>query len=219
MRISLLFIVFLFLFLSCGNSEKSEPTDNTSDNEVSDVFNDVDKDENVKIDDNGFNDDVVDDVSDEEIDDSDTDSAIEIPYCVDGECLVPEGSFMMGCTEEMDKDCEPNANNYHEVYLSEYKIDEYEVTITQYKECVDSGACVKLKDGVYYYLTYKTYFERGCLLGDPDVDPNLPMNCVSWGGAKQYCEWLGKRLPTEAEWEKAARGTDGRVFPWGNAGS
>ena len=245
MRISLLFIVFLFLFLSCGNSEKSEPTDKTSDNDVSDVQNDSVAEEDSQVDDSSFNDDgndieiedaatddnsvefdeVADEVEDEDVpdietDDSDSDSAITIPHCVDGECLVPEGSFMMGCTDEMNNEmykyCEDNAKPYHEVYLSEYKIDEYEVTISQYQKCIDAGACIDQKGGTYYYVAYDL---NDCLLGNPDADPDMPMNCVSWDGAKQYCEWLGKRLPTEAEWEKAARGTDGRVFPWGNIGS
>lgn len=243
MRILAAGLAFAFFIVSCSNLGKSEISDDTSDSEVSDVQNDSVAEEDSQVDESAFNDDgnnieiedaaddssvesdeVADeDVPDKETDDSDADSAITIPYCVDGECLVPEGSFMMGCTDEMNNElyeyCKDNAKPYHEVYLSEYKIDEYEVTISQYQKCIDAGACVKRVGDDYYYLTYETYFEDGCLLGDPKADPDMPMSCVSWEGAKQYCEWLGKRLPTEAEWEKAARGTDERVFPWGNIGS
>lgn len=230
-------ILLVVNLLSCGEDKKiiteaenySDLDSNIIDEDAIEDNDPVDNETNAATDDNSVeSDEVADEVEDEdvpdiEINDSDADSAITIPHCVDGECLVPEGSFMMGCTDEMNvegyEDCKLPAKPYHEVYLSEYKIDEYEVTISQYQKCIDAGVCIDHEGDTYYYLTYETYFEDGCLLGDPKSDPDMPMNCVSWEGAKQYCEWLGKKLPTEAQWEKAARGTDGRVFPWGNIGS
>ncbi len=115
---------------------------------------------------------------------------------------IPAGYFWMGCNDEIDSECKESEKPYHKVTLSTYKIDKYEVTVEQYKECVDAGVCEKRKDQL-------------CNFGVSGKE-NHPINCVSWVDAKTYCEWAGKRLPTEAEWEKAARGTDGRIYPWGN---
>jgi len=117
----------------------------------------------------------------------------------DGMCLIPAGSFWMGCNDEVDSDCESDELPYHEVTLAGYYMDKTEVTQGEFKKCVDAGECD----------------EPGCRW-DPTGTPNRPVVCVNWTEAGEYCAWVGKRLPTEAEWEKAARGTDGRKYPWGN---
>jgi formylglycine-generating enzyme required for sulfatase activity len=89
-----------------------------------------------------------------------------------------------------------------DVYLPAFDIDRFEVTVAQYRRCVADGAC-----------------DSGALLqGDQRYhrNPRNPVVNVTWRDASDYCSWAGKRLPTEAEWEKAARGTDGRRWPWGN---
>jgi serine/threonine-protein kinase len=116
--------------------------------------------------------------------------------------LVPAGDFTMGSIHY------DNEKPIHTVYLDAFWIDKYEVTNALYKKCVDAGKCTLPKETQSY--THNSYF------GNAQFD-NYPVIYVSWERAKIYCEWAGKRLPTEAEWEKAARGTDGRVYPWGNS--
>ncbi len=128
----------------------------------------------------------------------------EDQYCVDGTCedppdgmvAVPAGTFWMGCNEDIDAECEANEFPYHEVFLSAFAIGRTEVTAEAYIQCVDEGGCSPMQCG--------------------SPAGQLPATCVDWSQASGYCEWAGGRLPTEAEWEKAARGTDGRLYPWGN---
>ncbi len=109
---------------------------------------------------------------------------------------IPAGEFIMG--EDFTK---KSLGPRHSVYLDDYEIDQYPVTN-------------------FYYQTFVKETHReppqswmGSRL--PPGKGNHPVSFVNWFDANDYCEWAGKRLPTEAEWEKAARGTDGRMFPWG----
>lgn len=106
--------------------------------------------------------------------------------------FVPAGEFEMGAADK-----EKNEKPVHTVYVDGFWIDKYEVSNAQYQQCVLAGKCTD----VGYRNTVVADF--------PVTDP-------SWDDAVAYCAMMGKRLPTEAEWEKAARGTDGRNFPWGN---
>ncbi len=121
-----------------------------------------------------------------------------------GMVLVPAGEFWMGCNEEVDTMCKTDEIDGGNVYLNAFFIDKHEVIVADYRKCVKAGKCST--DGL---TTYKCNWEKS---GGEDY----PIDCVNWNQAKTYCAWAGKRLPTEAEWEKAARGTDGRIYPWGN---
>ncbi len=114
---------------------------------------------------------------------------------------VPEGSFEMGTSTGYDDE-----KPVHDVFIDAFFIDKYEVSNAQYAICVKSGKCnapidVSSSTRVIYY-------------GKPGY-ADYPVINVNWFEAKNYCDWAGGRLPTEAEWEKAARGTDGRTYPWG----
>ncbi len=124
------------------------------------------------------------------------------PRAPEGMSLVPAGKFTMGCP--LDK-CDERELPVHQVELDAFYIDTLEVSVGEYAACVKAGACTEIRDPSLKVCTQS----RG--------DPGLPMDCVSQLQAKSYCQWMGKRLPTEAEWEKAARGTDGRRYAWGNS--
>jgi formylglycine-generating enzyme required for sulfatase activity len=114
--------------------------------------------------------------------------------------LVPAGKFLMGTasgTPYGDADELPQ----HEVELPAFHIDRYPVTNRQFGEFV-------LRSGYTPEGEWQRYSSPAQL--------DMPVRCVSWNDANAYAKWAGKRLPSEAEWEKAARGTDGRLFPWGN---
>ena len=109
---------------------------------------------------------------------------------------VPAGSFMMGSDNEDEKPV-------HRVSVAGFAMDVTEVTTSAYAACVRAGRCSAPDTGAY------------CNYGHSDKN-NHPINCVNWDQATAYCASVGKRLPTEEEWEYAARGTDGRKYPWGN---
>ena len=119
--------------------------------------------------------------------------------------LVPAGEFLMGTADAIK--ARFNQKPQHAVYLDTFYIDKYEVTNSRYEKYVEANGGGTVEPA---------YLPTNLRLLDPSVHGDVPVTSIQWRSAKGYCKWVGKRLPTEAEWEKAARGTDGRIYPWGN---
>ena len=117
---------------------------------------------------------------------------------------IPAGAFTMGTNARgSDTDERPA----HRVFLDAFRIDRIEVTVASYKKCIAAGVCAKITSGDPG-LTDEEWFAS--------FRDAQPIREVSWSDADRYCRWIGKRLPTEAEWEKAARGPRETVNPWGD---
>ena len=131
--------------------------------------------------------------------------------------LIPEGKFIMGTSDEEEQLVTRQLGGgemvehprwfksekpQQEVHLDAFYIDEFEVTNADYQKFIDATG----------YPAPRHWANRKY----PEGEDNLPVVYVNWKDANAYCRWAGKRLPIEAEWEKAARGTDARIWPWGN---
>ncbi len=134
--------------------------------------------------------------------------------CPNGAVLVPGGKLFMG-----DDEATALERPVHQVTMSAFCIDLTEVTVAAYKACSDRGECKRAPvsnewDGLT--AAESRAYDPLCNARDPALRGAHPMNCVAWDMAATFCTANGKRLPTEAEWEYAARGSDGRRYPWGD---
>lgn len=119
---------------------------------------------------------------------------------------VPAGEFLIGASD-MDVNSQSNEKPQHKVVLSAYWIDQTEVTNSQYQRCVQAGKCNNPFESSSN--NQPAYFGNSQFA-------NYPVIHITWEYAKAYCAWAGRRMPSEAEWEKAARGPSGAIYPWGN---
>ena len=134
-----------------------------------------------------------------------------------GMVSIPAGKFHLGCPSPRTADCRDNQRPAREVYLDAFYLDVHEVTVDAYAQCVKTRTCrepankkppgLDAKWARYDFAYNWGKFRRG----------KHPVNGVTWNDAEAYCKWRGKRLPTEAEFEKALRGTlEKKQFPWGD---
>jgi len=133
---------------------------------------------------------------------------------------VPAGEFRMGSNDHQDDE-----KPVHNVYLEAFWIDQYEVTNGMYAKCVEANICSVPFPNEYFFPDFAAgqdtilfLNEHSKYLRQLEMNPDLvsqPVMGIFWDNANAYCRWVNRRLPTEAEWEKAARGMDRRTYPWG----
>lgn len=136
--------------------------------------------------------------------------------CPGGMVLVSGGKFFMGSD---DKDDEESERPAHQVTLSPFCMDATEVTVKQYVQCSDKGECKRApRENDWPGITARDHkiYDPLCNIRDAEAKATYPINCIDWELAEAYCKASGRRLPTEAEWEYATRGSDGRKYPWGD---
>lgn len=131
-----------------------------------------------------------------------TGELVDSEACSDGVCPVAAGEFVMGSVMDRVDEC-PS----HRVSLDAFAIDQFEVTWDQHDACVEAGQCEA--PPAHCRTTAEGWVDGGSVA-------NLPVVCVDYSAAQAYCTFAGGRLPTEAEWEKAARGVEGTRWPWGS---
>lgn len=130
---------------------------------------------------------------------------LPIPANSESMILIPAGAFLMGCNEQEDRQCSSDEQPAIKVYLKDFEIDKFEVTVDEYRHCVEAGEC----------SSESLSLLSSCGWGKEGRE-NSPINCVDWHQARQFCTWVDKRLPTEPEWESAARGVYSYIYPWGD---
>jgi formylglycine-generating enzyme required for sulfatase activity/serine/threonine protein kinase len=134
--------------------------------------------------------------------------------CPEGMIRIPGGSFFMGSDDGL-----PMEKPAHQVSLDPFCIDEFEVTVSAYKACSDAGRCKRAPSANAWEGMgdkERRAFDPLCNIREPVARAAHPINCVDWEMAEKFCREQEKRLPSEAEWEFAARGPDGRRYPWGD---
>jgi formylglycine-generating enzyme required for sulfatase activity len=136
--------------------------------------------------------------------------------CPSGMLRIPGGSFFMGSDDGLALE-----KPAHQVTIEPFCMDEFEVTVERYKACSDAGRCKRAPTANEWAGIAdkdRKAFDPLCNIRDPVGRGKHPINCVDWDMAAKFCQEQGGgvRLPTEAEWEFAARGPDGRPYPWGD---
>jgi len=130
---------------------------------------------------------------------------------------LPGGTFLMGCVPAVAQ-CTPHDRPPRQVTVRPFPLGRTEVTAGQYGRCVNAGRCEPQTSVVYANsgTPVPRKYSEHCNYGKPGRETH-PINCVDWKQARNFCEWIGARLPTSEEWEWAAKGGEDRTFAWGNA--
>lgn len=145
------------------------------------------------------------------------------PRCPEGMALVPGGKFFMG-SDNVDDRALASARPAHQVQVADFCLDIHEVTVAEHDACSTQGECKRaFRDSLWpqggtarkAWEEARAAYSPLCNTGQAGREQH-PVNCVTWEQAVAYCKRAGKRLPGEAEWEFAARGSDGRAYPWGD---
>lgn len=130
---------------------------------------------------------------------------------------IDRGRFRLGCRSRNDPACEPDEYPPRRIFLDSFAIDIHEVSWRQYAACVGAGACSPIAVAQCEVWTGEA-FQRGAEIPENFRGAEQPVVCATWSQAAAFCAWEGKRLPTEAEWERAARSPESRhQYPWGDS--